>query len=91
MREYLKLYLILCLFLAALVNVVLLFYFLGKMTHNRKEGVPYYPGDGQSPNNIMDRAHQLTDKGLKARKNYYICQRILWCTIAGLILIQLLL
>jgi hypothetical protein len=42
-------------------------------TLNRKPGVPYFPGDGENPNNIIFRPHQLTEAGLKARR---------WCLIS---------
>jgi hypothetical protein len=46
-------------------------FFLVKTTLNRKPGVPYFPGDAESPNNIVFRPHQLTAEGLKARRYFF--------------------
>jgi hypothetical protein len=39
-----------------------------RMISNRKEGVPLFPNWYESPGNIIFRPHQLTDRGLAARR-----------------------
>lgn len=52
-------------------------YFATKATLNRKPGVPYFPGNLQSPLNILFRPHQLTDAGKRARRNCFISVAVL--------------
>jgi hypothetical protein len=59
---------VLPLFLLLFASVVLSMYYGTKATLNRKPGVPYFPGGGERPGNVLFRPTQLTDKGLKARK-----------------------
>jgi hypothetical protein len=51
-------------FLCAFLVLVNMF----RAVANRKEGVPIFPSWYESPFNILFRPHQLTERGLRARR-----------------------
>ena len=62
-----------------LVGIGLLAYFASIAIHNRKPDVPFYSGERQI--NILLRPYQLTETGLKARRNFFICVLVMASTI----------
>src|SRR5947208_2891465 len=60
--------LITAVFIALFGGVISYFYFATQATLNRKPGVPYFPGNWQSPTTILFRPEQLTEAGLRARR-----------------------
>ena len=63
-----------------LLCFVLMIYYAFVAINNRKPDVQLYPDE--KPWNIHFRPHQLTEKGLKARKSHFICLAIMLSTFA---------
>jgi hypothetical protein len=60
------------LFIVFFASMVVSSYYGIVATLNRQPGVPYFPGGFESPANILFRPHQLTEKGLRARRSFFI-------------------
>ena len=88
MSDFITLLLVLTSFGVGLASVILSFIYATKATLNRKLGEPYFPGDGENPNNVLFRPSQLNEAGLKARKNCFRClamafgAAVLWIVVA---------
>ena len=65
-------------------------YFGIKATRNRQPGVPYFPGNFQSPFNILFRPGQLTDAGKLARRNCLISLGVFLIGLVAFLLIGVL-
>lgn len=63
-----------------LLCFVLMVYYAHVAIDNRKPDAQLYPGE--KPWNILFRPHQLTEKGLKARKSHFICLAVMLITFA---------
>jgi hypothetical protein len=72
-RDDFHMFIVTCAVITCFVSLACSWYYGTKMTLNRKPGVPYFPGGGQRPGNILLRPHELTEKGLEARRAYIKC------------------
>ena len=74
---------ILPLFVLSLISLLMSWGYASQTIMNRKPGVPFFPGNQESPGNVLFRPHQLTEKGLWARKQFFIWLSIFVGTLAA--------
>jgi hypothetical protein len=77
------------LFAILLISLLQVVFYASRATMHRKPGVPYWPGNLESPNNILFRPHQLTEVGLRARRLCFIWLGVFLGTLLGSIVLAI--